>query len=322
MFEVTRLFASLGLLFVVQLSGNVADGSDSWATYDANSADCDGITSVAWESPSREPCPSGLFDELTFFGGIDGSKQPQDFGGNANLGGQVNANWGIPLVSQFGIGLQLGTGFVLSDNAVQVFELVGEATDRWQHYTTIGLYQRHDVYAWGVSYDHLYEESYDNFSLGQVRLGASILLTPHLETGITTRIATSSDQGAFGTTNVSLKPINQGSIYLRKFWETGVQSTCYFGIADGHGENNVIVGAAPDFGNSFVLGADFLAPLSDHLALYGETNLIMPSDTGVVDAFLGFQFYPSGGAKCGRRTPYAPFFNVAAPTSFSVDLRQ
>jgi hypothetical protein len=39
-------------------------------------------------------------DELTLFGGLDGSKQPQDFGVNANLGGQAHFNWGLPLSEQ------------------------------------------------------------------------------------------------------------------------------------------------------------------------------------------------------------------------------
>jgi len=54
----------------------------------------------------------GLLDEMNFLLAIDGSKQPQDFGVNANLGGQVSVNAGIPILSEYGIGTQLGTGLI------------------------------------------------------------------------------------------------------------------------------------------------------------------------------------------------------------------
>ncbi|MEM8864340.1 MAG: DUF6666 family protein, partial [Planctomycetota bacterium] len=96
------------------------------------------------------------YDELTIFGGIDGSKQPQDFGVNANLGGQVNANLGLPLVKQWGVGVQFGQGIVAADNAVRVYELQGEGTGRFQSFTTVGLFQRTDSgFAWGFVHDWL-----------------------------------------------------------------------------------------------------------------------------------------------------------------------
>ena len=72
-------------------------------------------------------CPS-LFDEITFLFAIDGSKQPQDFGVNANLGGNASVNWGFPVFKEFGIGAQFGTGVTSSANAVRVFELLGESS--------------------------------------------------------------------------------------------------------------------------------------------------------------------------------------------------
>ncbi len=46
----------------------------------------------------------GLFDNVSGFLGLDGSKQPQDFGINAQFGGRASVNWGIPLVRSWGLG--------------------------------------------------------------------------------------------------------------------------------------------------------------------------------------------------------------------------
>ena len=51
-------------------------------------------------------CRTGLFDNLSVFAGLDGSKQPQDFGINAQFGGRASVNWGIPLFESLGIGAQ------------------------------------------------------------------------------------------------------------------------------------------------------------------------------------------------------------------------
>ena len=275
-------------------------------------------------APVQPVAPFRLFDELTFFGGIDGSKQPQDFGVNANLGGQVHVNWGLPLIEQWGLGMQLGTGLVASGNAVRVYDLLGETTGRTQHYTTLGVFQRCDAgFAWGVAYDWLREDSFDNFTLGQWRVRGQYDLGFHDQVGVTVNIADRSDNGLFlNSVPVTLRPITQGTGFWRHIWQTGTQTTVWAGVAEGHGENNAVTGPAPAKGESFVFGADILAPLNNYVAIYGETNLMMPADTGTVDAFLGLQFYPTGRAKLARRTPFAPLLPMAAPTTFSVDLEQ
>lgn len=277
----------------------------------------------------NEPCSEssgGWFDELTLFGGIDGSKQPQDFGVNANLGGQAHVNWGLPLSCDYGLGLQIGQTLVATDNAVQVHELVGEARTRFQSFTTVGLFQRTDSgYSWGVAYDWLIEESFDDFSLQQWRLRGAYDFGRCDQIGVSVNIASGGDTGVYNgltTSVVRLEAIDQGRLEWRHWWQTRVQTTFWGGIADGHGENNAVTGPAPDFGESFLMGADILSPLNNYLAIYGETNLIFPADTGTVDALLGVQFFPGGGAKRARRGRFSPLLPVATPTSFSVDLRQ
>lgn len=272
-------------------------------------------------APRTEPSV-GWLRSLTFFGGIDGSKQPQDFGVNANLGLQGNVNSGFALDEASGLGLQLGAGVVGSQNAVRVYELLGEATDRVQGYTTVGLFQRSDSgFLWAVAHDFMIEESYDQFLLSQWRGRVGYELDESNQCGVSAQLRGIEDTGSFAGAPVSLRTINQVSLYWRHIWELETQTTFWLGLAEGHGESNAVTGPSPAQATVPLFGADFLAPLNDHFALYGETNLIMPADTGTVDAFLGIQWFPGGGARVARRGRFDPVFSVAAPTSFSVDLR-
>ena len=273
---------------------------------------------------NRIQSPSSLVDDLTFLFAIDGSKQPQDFGVNANLGGIASMNLGTPIFEEYGIGAQVGTGVTASANAVRVFELLGESSGRTQSFTTLGLFQRSDSgLSWGFVHDFLYEKSFDAFHLGQWRIRGSYLLTPINEIGVTSSLNSYSDRGRFGTsTPVTLSPIEQGSLYYRHFWGTGAQTTAWFGIADKHGQDNAVTGPSPAKKIPFLFGADVLMPLNASFAIYGETNMIMPSNTGTVDAFLGIQWYPGGKAFKARRGRFSPLMSLASPASFAVDLSQ
>ena len=289
--------------------------------------DAEGINSASFtQKPGcKKPCrcPS-LFDEISFLFAIDGSKQPQDFGVNANLGGNASVNWGIPVFKEYGIGAQFGTGVTASANAVRVFELLGESTGRTQSFTTLGMFQRTDSgLSWGFAHDFLYEKSYDTFHLGQWRIRGSYLLTSNNEIGVTSSLNSYADDGYFGTnTDLTLSPIEQGSLYYRRFWGTGAQTTAWFGIADKHGENNAVTGPSQAKQIPFLFGGDLLMPLTASLVIYGETNMIMPSDTGAVDAFMGIQWFPGGRAHRARRGKFSPLMSLASPTTFAVDLSQ
>ena len=74
------------------------------------------------------PPPTGLLDNFSVFLGLDGAKQPQDFGVNAQFGGRASFNWGLPLWASWGLGVQVGTALDATADAVQVTEpLIGSA---------------------------------------------------------------------------------------------------------------------------------------------------------------------------------------------------
>ncbi|MEQ1903294.1 MAG: DUF6666 family protein [Pirellulaceae bacterium] len=269
------------------------------------------------------PCQSWNVGERTFFMGLDGSKQPQDFGANAHLGMQTHFAWSGPLIPELGIGYQVGGGITAAANAVQVFELLGENSGRFQAFSTAGLFRRFDNgFAIGAVWDYQYQESFANFSLNQFRIGASQFLGDRDQIGLTAILPSSDATAVFNATTVNLDPIAQGRLFWRRFWDTGTQTTIWGGLAEGHSEENVLTGPGSPKDEVLLFGADILAPLNNFVAVYGEANLMMPPDTGGVDAFLGLQFYRGGGVASARRRQWSPVLPVASNSSFTVDLNR
>src|SRR6056297_907136 len=230
----------------------------------------------------------GLLENLSLFAGLEGSKQPQDFGVNANFGGRFHANLGIPLIESEGLGLQIGTSLNYTDNAVQVFERLNGYRDRFQNFTTVGLFRRaNNGWTWAAGYDFLFQDYYDNFNLGQWRGDVSYRLDRCNELGTWFAIRGHSDDGFYDAIPLTLRPITQGSLYWRRNWENDIQTTLWAGIADGHGEVNLALGDLEPVNERFVFGADVFVPISPKLAIFGQANFITPADSGTVDSFFG-----------------------------------
>lgn len=284
--------------------------------------ECD-LAVTSWDG--QNPCAcwgSGetLMDNLSIFGGLDGSKEPQDFGVNALFGGRAHVDSGVALSRKHGIGMQLGVGFNYSDHAVQVVERIEGTRERTQVFVTLGVFQRAaNDWSWGLVYDYQQSGYYDEFDLGQWRGLVSYQLNPCHEVGVRLAFSDQRDRGSFGAIPVVLDPITQGSIYYRHTWESGADTALWLGLAEGHSESNVALGDLPPLDERFLFGADLHCPLTSQLAIYGEANFIFPADTGTVDAFLGFVFYP-GGIKSRRFNRFAPLQPVANNPSMSIDM--
>ena len=275
------------------------------------------------DSGVYQPMCRGWFDDLSIFAGLDGSKQPQDFGINAHFGGRAALNWGMPLVEAWGLGFQIGTAIDATGNAVQVVERTEGSGGRTQSFTTVGLFQRLDSgWSWGAVYDFLHEDYYDQFNLGQWRLNVGYDLTEPDRVGIWSTFAGFGDSGVYFGTPVDLAPISQNNIYWNHEWKNHVQTTFWGGVCNAHGQVNWALGDLNRLYNTFVFGSELYIPLTDRLAIFGQGNFIMPADSGTVDAYLGFVYYPQGGVWNTRRSHFAPLQTVAAPTNFAVDLRR
>ncbi|MEQ8837606.1 MAG: hypothetical protein RID07_12440 [Lacipirellulaceae bacterium] len=262
-------------------------------------------------------------DTLSLFLGYEGSKQPQDFGVNAHFGGRTAINWGVPLVEDWGLGFQIGSAINASSNAVQVNERVEGNSSRTQSFTTVGLFQRLDNgLKWGVAHDFLYQRYYDDFTLSQWRGYFGYQLSQRNEVGVRMAFHEKEDEGFFGTSGVQLRAIDQGSVYWRHTFQQGAQLGCWFGVAEGHNEPNIALGDLPRQNGVFAYGSDVFCPITDRMALFGEANFLTPADTGTVDAFLGVEIFPWGGARRGRSRRFSPVQSVGGNTSMSVDLRR
>jgi len=261
-----------------------------------------------------------MLDTLSLFGGLEGSKQPQDFGVNANFGSRWAANWGMPLVADHGIGAQFGTSINHTENAVQVFERVGETSDRTQSFTTVGLFQRTDSWRWGIAYDVLYESYYDQFLLGQWRGRVGYATSDVNEFGVWFAIPQQRADGAFATIPVRLTPLAQGSVYWQHTFSAGSRLMAWGGVSEGHSEVNLALGDLPETGPQFVFGAEIDVPLNNYVSLFGQANFISPADTGTVDSFLGICYYPGARAFPSCRNRFTPYQALANSTMFAVDL--
>ena len=299
----------------------------SAGTFDQNLGLCDAGCTSGGSRGLNCCCPActedstRLGERFYLFAGLDGAKQPQDFGVNATMGGRFAANLGIPISQPLGLGAQIGTAINYADNAVQVFERIEGTSERFQNYTTVGLFQRSPSgIRWGATYDFLWQDYFDDFYLGQWRGLLGYAVSPCDEFGTWFTISDQSDHGTFGAIPVHLDPITQGNFYWRHIWASSAETWIWLGVAEGHGEVNVALGDLEPVDECLTFGAEIHAPLNDRLAIYGQSNFITPVDTGTVDAFLGIVFYPGGGAKQGRRRPFMPLLPVASNTTFAVDL--
>lgn len=281
-------------------------------------------------------CCSDKFDPLDtlmLFFGLEGSKQPQDFGANAHFGGRLSANIGLPLSRELGLGVQIGTAINYTDNAVQVFERVLEAKARSQSFTTFGLFQRHDSgIVWALAWDHLYQSYYHKNHLNQIRGQFGYQFSETNELGLRFAASHDSDRAVFNVFGavpfpVMLEPLSQGSVYWRHIWESQAETTFWVGVAESHGQRNVAFEAAfglppqQPSGHDVLFGAEIHVPLNDHWALFGQGNFVTPAYTGTVDSYLGFAFYPGGGARRARHKKFAPVLPVANSSSMTIDLR-
>lgn len=280
-----------------------------------------GAVAPAAASASDADTMSPVLRNWSLFAGLDGSKQPQDLGINANMGARFATDLGLPLWRSGGLGLHVGAAVNLSDAAVHVLDQIEGTSRRTQMYGTIGMFQRTSArVTWALGYDYQYEHYYDDFALGQVRGQLGYDVTDSNEMGVWFANGVQSSDGVMGTTPVTLDPITQVNAYLRHQWPSFARTSVWAGFAGGH--DNVVWVIPTDTRNDyvFVYGADLHMPLSDRFAVTGAANFLTPTSTGTVDAHLGLSFYPGRGVLQRDEDTFAPVLSVANNPTFSVDL--
>src|ERR1043166_1685080 len=204
------------------LVGGLGSSSGSYCDPTARLAHFVGVDA----SLARTPAPiTPWLENFSVLGGIDGAKGPEDLGVSANFGFRAAMQTSGPLVADWGLGLQLGTGVDYHRNATRFLRLLMGARDRNQWFSTIGIFQRTESgFIWGIAYDFLTEHSYTSVELGQWRAQIGYQLNENNEIGVWGTLRDFGDSARVGTVNFSYQPINQYAIYLRHIWPTGVMT--------------------------------------------------------------------------------------------------
>lgn len=275
----------------------------------------------------------GLID-LELSTGIDAFKGPvDDLNANGNFGVRLGLNGAVPVAPRLGIGIQAGTNVILSDlkgtgyPGPNTFAPDDTALDsgriRSQDFVTVGLFQRvlvsegEGTLGWGVAYDWLFDNYYDNFTLGQWRLKAAYEISACNEIGVWATLRDRNSTGqlfSFGfdidnnpiilPVPVNLQPIDQANFYWKHSWTGEASVTSRLGFVDQRG--------------SVIFGADGRSPLTPQLALTGGFTYIMPrapggqlaQDRDIWNVSIGIEFV-LGGFRHGAAAQFSPFMPVA-----------
>lgn len=276
------------------------------------------VLSIA-ASARAQDAPGAPFDRVSFFVGLDGSKQPQDLGINANIGPRFAINAGIPVSATNGLGVQLGAAVNLSDSAVHVLDQVEGTSRRSQVFLTAGVFQRLTRGSWALAYDLVREQYYDTFTLAQVRGEGSVRLSGKDELGVAFGLGVRGEDGSVGDVRVRLEPIAQALAFSRHEWSAGGRTTLWVGLASGHHNEVLVIPDASYDRHVLVYGARLDLPLNSRVSVTGAANLITPAATGTVDAFMGITIR-TAGARPQQRSRTSPLLDVANNTELPVDL--
>ncbi len=174
------------------------------------------------------------------------------------------------------------------------------------------------------SHDFLYGKSFDTISLGQWRMRGSYTLSRSNEIGITSTLRSytireylartlpsnfSRSISSFSTI-VAFGELCSNERLLDRTSPTSMVKTT----------PSLVHPLQKNYRSCLVQTSLCLSPRASQYT--AKPNMITPSDTGTVDAFLGIQWSPKRRTNSYRRSKFSPLLPLAAPTSFAVDLLQ
>ena len=191
------------------------------------------------------------------------------------------------------MGVQVGIGLNVSDAAVHVLDQIEGTSRRTQTFITVGVFQSLCERAtWGLAYDALFEQYYDDVALGQLRGFAGYGVTPSTEVGVWFTKSAMGADATVGSTAVRLDPISQANGYVTRTWPTRARTTFWLGVAAGHDNVVLVFPANSRSGRVLAYGATLDLPLSDRFGGVAK-DLEEPA------SFEGAPFLESGSAWCG-----------------------
>jgi hypothetical protein len=259
-----------------------------------------------------DPCGNWWWgQDFTVFGGVHDFRSPVNITGNSNFGFHEGVNWAMPLWQEYGIGAQVGfqaTQSNLQSSTIDVFD-----DYRKQTFVTAGLFQRPcdgRGLQYGVVFDYLHDEYYQQFDVGQLRGELSWLWDCRNELGFWFAAgvmdSTQHDDVFLGADEYS--PINQYAFFYRRRFCRGGEGRLWGGFTGNSGG---------------LIGADFRLPIAQCWAVETGFNYII-NESQQNDIFrdetwnVGMNLVWYWGCNANCRSLYRPLFNVADNGSFMV----
>jgi hypothetical protein len=253
-----------------------------------------------------------VWENFSFFGGVQGFKGPPDQGRNGNFGFHEGINWSMPLWDEFGIGYQCGFEVAHSDLSGGV----GINNNRTQYFVTSGVFHR-PICGYGLQggavVDFLHDDFYVKMDLTQVRAEISLRGARCHEIGFWTAVHTSHQTrlSRLAQQNIEWQPTDIFAVFYRRKFDIGATGRLWSG-ATGNGEA--------------IIGGDATAPLTGCLALQSAFNYRIPKQNeqarGAQESWgltINLVWYPGYKSPCSAANPYRPLFGVADDTTFFID---
>ncbi len=240
-------------------------------------------------------------ENFSVFGGVHNFKSPVNLSGQSNFGTQEGVNWAVPLWAEIGLGGQIGVGITQSN-----FQDTGFAFDDYRNQTFItgGLFHRPACgqgMQYGLVFDWLHDEFYDNFDVAQLRGEISWLFDCRDEVGFWFATGVIDDQvkhQIFAPADFEI--IDQYAFFYRRRFCQGGDGRIWGGF---------------NGNDAGLVGADFSLPIAKCWSIEGGFNYVISDHhtQGQTDETwnLGMNLVWSWGGNACCRNAYRPLFNVA-----------
>jgi hypothetical protein len=268
-----------------------------------------------------------------------------DLQDNAGLVAGGNIGVPIPGLREYGIGAQFGARYSASHlDGEEVSPSLFSSTDVPQQvFLTTGFFRRafdgehfSSRFSVGIAHDWMIADSFGDYgtsvTLSQWRGQVGFALSAQNEIGVWGTLRDGGARGSFQVNNgqsilltlIQYQAIDQVNFFWHHNFNSGANSWLYFGFP----QQTTISPGGGSLG-TWTMGAKFLVPISERVALYAEGTYMRPSAVPSANAAIengysigfGLAFYPGGNA--GTRTVagncWMPYLPVANNGSFLVD---
>jgi hypothetical protein len=240
-------------------------------------------------------------ENFSVFGGVHNFKSPVNLIGQSNFGTQEGVNWALPIWAEIGLGGQIGIGVTQSN-----FQDSGFPFDdyRNQTFVTGGLFHRPACgqgLQYGLVFDWLHDEFYDNFDIAQLRGEISWLFDRRDEIGFWFASGVIDDRVNHQfLAPANFEVIDQYAFFYRRRFCQGGDARLWGGFTGN---------------DAGLIGADFSLPVVKCWSIEGGFNYVITDHhtQGLSDETwnLGMNLVWSWGCNACCPSAYRPLFNVA-----------